>query len=172
MKGCRPEESVVWREGVLKGLSRAEPAVYLIDSLSGKLLSCLIEVKVEIEVEAMTPQALSSVQPAYPPPGGVVSNFVDPEDHSGIVYRVGYGFTIAAFVVLVIRLYTRLFVLKRGLLPDDYLVIVAMALSVGFIITTFKAAEYDMGRHLYDVPFDEYSPQFLIISRQHDVGLP
>ncbi|KAK8113265.1 integral membrane protein [Apiospora sp. TS-2023a] len=109
----------------------------------------------------MTPSAPSSVQPAYPPPDGLVSNFIDPEDHSGIVYRVGYGFTFAAFVVLMIRLYTRLFVLKRGLLPDDYLVIVAMALSVGFIITTFKAAEYGMGRHLYDVPFDEYSPHFL-----------
>ncbi|KAK8063981.1 hypothetical protein PG996_008633 [Apiospora saccharicola] len=110
----------------------------------------------------MTPQAPSPVQPAYPPPDGLESNFVDPEDHSGIVYRVGYGFTTAAFVVLMIRLYTRLFVLKRGLLPDDYLVIVAMALSVGFIITTFKAAEYGLGRHLYDVPFDEYSPHFLI----------
>ncbi|KAK8035673.1 hypothetical protein PG993_010668 [Apiospora rasikravindrae] len=103
-----------------------------------------------------------AVQPAYPPPEGLESNFVDPEDHSGMVYRVGYGITIAAFVASMIRLYTRIFVLKRGLLADDYLVIIAMILSLGFIVTTFKAAEYGMGRHLYDVPFDEYSPYFLM----------
>ncbi|KAK8066558.1 hypothetical protein PG997_013305 [Apiospora hydei] len=109
---------------------------------------------------AQTPSP--AAQPAYPPPEGLLSNFVDPDDHSGIVYRVGYGFTIAAFVVFMIRLYNRVFVLRRGLLADDYLVIIAMVLSLGFIVTTFKAAEYGMGRHLYDVPFDEYSPHFLI----------
>ncbi|KAK7966525.1 uncharacterized protein PG986_000802 [Apiospora aurea] len=68
---------------------------------------------------AQTPSP--AAQPAYPHPEGLLSNFVDPDDHSDIVYLVGYGFTIAAFVAFMIRLYTRIFVLRRGLLADDYL---------------------------------------------------
>lgn len=63
--------------------------------------------------------ATPSIIPALPPPPGEVSNFIDPLDISGIVYRSGYAFTICAFVVFVLRIYTRLFIVKGGLGADD-----------------------------------------------------
>lgn len=73
----------------------------------------------EIAARAAAASPTPSIIPALPPPPGEVSNFVNPLDISGIVYRSGYAFTICAFIIVLLRIYTRLSIVKAGLGADD-----------------------------------------------------
>ncbi|PYH89591.1 integral membrane protein Pth11-like protein [Aspergillus ellipticus CBS 707.79] len=67
-----------------------------------------------------------------------------------VVAGVAVGFAALTFVVICLRLFARVFVLKKmGL--DDFLIIGACFLSWAFTTVTLVAVKHGMGKHLVDV---------------------
>jgi len=60
---------------------------------------------------------------------------VSAESQSGMVIAIAVSFTAAALLVMCLRLYTRLFLLKTAG-PDDYSMVFAQILAVVVAITT------------------------------------
>lgn len=56
--------------------------------------------------------------PAGSPPPGVTPNFVNPPGSEYQIYSVSIGLCAAATLVLIVRLYTRAFILKNLHLDD------------------------------------------------------
>lgn len=106
----------------------------------------------------------SLTQPAMTPPEGVISNFVNPDNFGGSIYGVGYGFTAASFTVFCLRMYTRGYLVQRGLGSDDYTIIMSMAFALVFAGVTFKDAKYGIGIHQWNIPLEVFSPHFLFVS--------
>ncbi|RAH43499.1 putative integral membrane protein Pth11-like [Aspergillus brunneoviolaceus CBS 621.78] len=70
-----------------------------------------------------------------------------------VVAGVAIAFAVLTFIVLSLRLFARLYVLKSmGL--DDYLIVVACLLSWAFTAVTIVAVEHGMGKHMDDVDPD------------------
>ncbi|PKS05397.1 hypothetical protein jhhlp_008773 [Lomentospora prolificans] len=96
----------------------------------------------------------NGIIPIAPPPPGVTSNFVDPEDLSWQL-RVAIGVTLPiAFIICLLRLYTSRFIVGRWHI-DDGLIALAVLLSVGYAISNSLQAKYALGRHLWDVPYQD-----------------
>ncbi|PYH42878.1 putative integral membrane protein Pth11-like [Aspergillus saccharolyticus JOP 1030-1] len=78
------------------------------------------------------------------------------ETQGPVVAGVAIAFAVLTFTVLGLRLFARVFVLKRlGL--DDYLIVVACLLSGAFTAVTVVAVQHGMGQHI-----DEVNPEGLI----------
>ncbi|PYI08049.1 hypothetical protein BO78DRAFT_365466 [Aspergillus sclerotiicarbonarius CBS 121057] len=72
------------------------------------------------------------------------------ESKGPVIAGVAISFAILSFVVICLRLFARIYVLKRmGL--DDYLIIGACLLSWAFTSVTIVAVKHGMGKHLEDV---------------------
>ncbi|GLB02049.1 hypothetical protein AtubIFM57258_000462 [Aspergillus tubingensis] len=67
-----------------------------------------------------------------------------------VIAGVAISFAILSFVTICLRLFARIYVLKRmGL--DDYLIIGACLLSWAFTAVTIVAVKHGMGQHMVDV---------------------
>ncbi|KAG2413164.1 hypothetical protein HFD88_002353 [Aspergillus terreus] len=67
------------------------------------------------------------------------------------VSGVALGFAVLTFIVLSLRLFSRVYVLRK-MGPDDYLIIGACIFSWAFSAITVVAVKYGLGSHLKDVP--------------------
>ncbi|KAH7034021.1 hypothetical protein B0J12DRAFT_679791 [Macrophomina phaseolina] len=95
-----------------------------------------------------------------PPPWGVTPNFVNPASLAPIVLITNICFPLTSALFVTLRLYTTGFV-TRTVGIDDYAIIISwfsacVASSVNSLLT-----RYGLGRHLWDVPFSTYNPNFL-----------
>lgn len=61
---------------------------------------------------------LNSTTPAGPPPSGVASNFINPQYDGGRFVAVGITFLSIAIIMMAVRLYTQIALLKRVGLDD------------------------------------------------------
>ncbi|OJJ56532.1 hypothetical protein ASPSYDRAFT_134418 [Aspergillus sydowii CBS 593.65] len=89
---------------------------------------------------------------AMPAPDGVVPDFSLTRTSVQQKFILTYATTLGIAIVLVLlRLYTRLYLLKSfGL--DDWAVIASTLFSIAFFVLCFVAMDYGFGRHLYNVP--------------------
>ncbi|PYH91840.1 hypothetical protein BO71DRAFT_451858 [Aspergillus ellipticus CBS 707.79] len=85
--------------------------------------------------------ANSTITPAGQPPAGQTSNFVDPVYDGTRFLVVNCVFLPLAVMALAVRTWTRMMVV-RSVSWDDLL-------------------NYGLGKHMWDVPLDHYTPRFL-----------
>ncbi|KAL2106656.1 hypothetical protein VUR80DRAFT_6421 [Thermomyces stellatus] len=94
------------------------------------------------------------IQPAFPPPPGVTSNFDDPDNISWIVMVAIAATLPVAILACSLRLYTSKRIVGRWHV-DDVLIAIAQLFSIGYSISMCFQAKYAMGRHIWDVPADK-----------------
>lgn len=104
---------------------------------------------------------------AFPPPPGVVPNFVNPES---IAYRVVIASVLGptiAIPICAVRLYTRRYILQ-SVGYDDYAIVLATILALAFSILTCYQINNGLGRHIWDVT----AAQFYQLMKIGDIGGP
>ncbi|KAF9878008.1 integral membrane protein [Colletotrichum karsti] len=97
-----------------------------------------------------------------PPPEGEVRTRINPPDTSGGVFPVGIATTVIALVAVALRIFTRTFVVRGSLGLDDYLAMIAMALSLSYCGLALHLVPLGAGKHLWDILTVDYSPPFLL----------
>ncbi|KAJ5697791.1 hypothetical protein N7488_011475 [Penicillium malachiteum] len=103
--------------------------------------------------------ANDTIVPALSPPAGQTSNFVNP-DYVGTKFLVvNCVFLPLALTGLAIRTWTRLFVV-RSFRIDDYFMVMALILSCVLTGVTLDMLNWGLGRHMWDVPLEIFSPMF------------
>ncbi|KAJ5465302.1 uncharacterized protein N7458_000988 [Penicillium daleae] len=104
----------------------------------------------------------SDLTPARPPPDGLGSNFVNPTSCGTKFIVVNCIFLPIAFISIVIRVWTRMFITREfRLRRDDVLMIAAFVLSSALSAVTLRMVKLGMGRHMWDVLMSNYSPTLL-----------
>ncbi|KAH6706333.1 hypothetical protein BKA61DRAFT_558837 [Leptodontidium sp. MPI-SDFR-AT-0119] len=98
-----------------------------------------------------------------PPPPGVTPNFVNPEYIGHQVVVVNGIFLFLATVVVVLRMYSRLYLISSAGI-EDYSVFVGWILSVAFTIICLFSCKYGLGVHLWNIPLTTFSPYYLRIN--------
>ncbi|PLN81905.1 integral membrane protein Pth11-like protein [Aspergillus taichungensis] len=79
------------------------------------------------------------------------SNEYGPDSKGSVVIGVALAFAIITFVVIVLRLFARIYVLRQmGF--DDYLIIGACLFSWAFSAVTIVAVRHGLGSHMASVP--------------------
>ncbi|KAL1966249.1 hypothetical protein VTN77DRAFT_4602 [Rasamsonia byssochlamydoides] len=91
-----------------------------------------------------------SKTPASPPPPGVVPNFENPESIASQVYEISLPFTIFATIIVALRLYGRIHIVKSPGL-DDLFIVLAMILSWVFCALGIANLPYGYGKHLWEL---------------------
>ncbi|KAF2440319.1 hypothetical protein P171DRAFT_524396 [Karstenula rhodostoma CBS 690.94] len=97
------------------------------------------------------------------PPNGTQRYTGDarPNLHSQLA-ATAISVTIVAFLTVALRVFTRIHVTKSGLAMDDYMVLIAMALSFGLLGMNFKHMAVGLGYHSWDIPMTDYMVPFQI----------
>ncbi|CAD0024878.1 unnamed protein product [Aureobasidium pullulans] len=98
--------------------------------------------------------------PAATPPNGTTSNFVNPPSVGNRQTITNIITLIIMIVVVLLRLYTRIFIVK-SVGYDDWAMIVSLLICITAIALYQALVHLGMGRHLYDVPVALFSPHFL-----------
>ncbi|PLB47613.1 hypothetical protein P170DRAFT_409820 [Aspergillus steynii IBT 23096] len=75
------------------------------------------------------------------------------------VYGVGIGFMAFISIVIALRLWVRIFML-RAMGTDDVLMVVGTLLTFGLTITTMIGTQYGIGKHLSDINLEDYEALF------------
>ncbi|KAE8150334.1 hypothetical protein BDV25DRAFT_154543 [Aspergillus avenaceus] len=104
--------------------------------------------------------ASSTIVPAMNPPPGLTSNFIDPPYIGAKFVVVNAVFLPIAVLSLLLRTWTRLFVV-RSFRWDDSLMIMAMLLSCAMTGITVDMLNFGLGKHMWDIPATYVSPWFL-----------
>ncbi|KAI0840063.1 hypothetical protein F5Y06DRAFT_308866 [Hypoxylon sp. FL0890] len=89
------------------------------------------------------------------PPGQVRTPF-NPPTRRGDLMAAGVSTTIIAGLTLGLRLYTRLYVMKKSPKPDDWLVITSFIVSVAMLAFVKKDIDHGLTYHVWDIPQDTY----------------
>lgn len=89
---------------------------------------------------------------ALPPPPGVTPDFVDPPTQRDGNIALHTVLLSLVTILVVLRLYTRVWVTKVPLGIEDYLCVVSYLLSVTFSGLVIKAYTRGIGRHIWDTP--------------------
>ena len=100
---------------------------------------------------ALSTPDLSQI-PAMPPPPGVTSNFVDPEDITYQITIVGAVMLTLSTIATMLRFYVKGF-LTRNIALDDWLGLAGYIMAhtfTGYCLWLFQHREF--GRHMWDVP--------------------
>ncbi|KAI2473895.1 hypothetical protein F4781DRAFT_379269 [Annulohypoxylon bovei var. microspora] len=92
---------------------------------------------------------------AEPPPGQVRTP-VNPPTRRDELMAAGISTTIIAGVALGLRLYTRVYMLKKRLEADDWLVIAAFIISVAMLVFVKKDIDHGLTYHVWDILQDTY----------------
>ncbi|KAK8121417.1 hypothetical protein PG999_005537 [Apiospora kogelbergensis] len=92
-------------------------------------------------------------EPAYyaDVPPGQVRTPVNPPTRQSQLMAAGITTLLIAGVAVSLRLYTRVRVVKTGLSPDDWLVTVAMAMSILMTIFVKKDIDHGLTYHVWDI---------------------
>ncbi|KAF2687354.1 hypothetical protein K458DRAFT_429292 [Lentithecium fluviatile CBS 122367] len=103
------------------------------------------------DLSTMTPEQLANM-PGMPPPSGVKSNFVNPETQAPQCIAIVSIFLGIMIITLAMRLYTRIYVVKRTGWDDwtALLAGVSGASVTGVVIATLCMGVF--GPHTWDVP--------------------
>ncbi|KAH7007835.1 hypothetical protein B0J12DRAFT_692198 [Macrophomina phaseolina] len=102
-----------------------------------------------------TPTTRSETVGAIPPPPGVSPNFDHPENKSSEVFIINILLPIIATLILLLRLYTRRFIV-HNVGAEDYAIIFAGLLAWGFTVAMFFCIRYGLGVHMWDIPLSKY----------------
>ncbi|KAI1375164.1 trafficking PGA2-domain-containing protein [Hypoxylon crocopeplum] len=89
-------------------------------------------------------------------PPGQVRTEVNPPTQRGDLMAAGISTTIIAGMALGLRLYTRFYVLRKKLEPDDWLVIAAFIISVAMLAFVQKDIDHGLTYHVWDIPQATY----------------
>ncbi|OTB07811.1 hypothetical protein M426DRAFT_317702 [Hypoxylon sp. CI-4A] len=89
-------------------------------------------------------------------PPGQVRTPVNPPTRRGDLMAAGVSTTFLAGVALGLRLYTRLYVLRKKLETDDWLVISAFVVSVAMLAFVKKDIDHGLTYHVWDIPQETY----------------
>ncbi|OTA92658.1 hypothetical protein M434DRAFT_396323 [Hypoxylon sp. CO27-5] len=89
-------------------------------------------------------------------PPGQVRTPVNPPTRRGDLMAAGISTTIIAGLTLSLRLYTRLYVLKKTPKADDWLVITSFIISVAMLVFVKKDIDHGLTYHVWDIPQDTY----------------
>ncbi|KAI1462334.1 hypothetical protein F4805DRAFT_474313 [Annulohypoxylon moriforme] len=92
---------------------------------------------------------------AEPPPGQVRTP-VNPPTRRGDLMAAGISTTIIAGIALALRLYTRVYMLKKRLEADDWLVIAAYMISVAMLVFVKKDIDHGLTYHVWDILQETY----------------
>ncbi|KAL0941958.1 uncharacterized protein CTRU02_204721 [Colletotrichum truncatum] len=95
------------------------------------------------------------------------------ESNGHFVSGIAIGFVVASAIVMLLRLYTRLVLLKIAG-NDDWTILLAMLFSIVVTIATCLEVKYGMGRHVENVSIEETLQQlkFLLVAVLHyNVGM-
>ncbi|KAK8075604.1 hypothetical protein PG997_010267 [Apiospora hydei] len=88
-------------------------------------------------------------------------------DWPSIAYQVqvsGVVTTVIALITVVLRIFTRVHLVRSGLGLDDLLVVLAAFTTCAFLGITFQMCGIAIGRHFWQVTVADYSPYFLAYS--------
>ncbi|KAJ5754914.1 hypothetical protein N7533_004457 [Penicillium manginii] len=96
-----------------------------------------------------------TITPAMPPPAGQTSNFINPDYASTKFIAVNSVFLPLALIALIVRTWTRLFVV-RSFRWDD-----SLMLSCALTGVTMDMLNWGLGKHMWDVPLSHLTPQFM-----------
>ncbi|KAF9894149.1 hypothetical protein FE257_009122 [Aspergillus nanangensis] len=105
-----------------------------------------------------------SKMPAAPPPPGVTPNFIDPPGEEYEIYSISIALCSTATVVLLGRLYTRVFIL-RALGLDDWLCVLGQICAWIFAILSILNIKNGYGVHIWNLHVDQ-----VIIFKQYDLA--
>ncbi|KAI9791870.1 MAG: hypothetical protein M1816_003415 [Peltula sp. TS41687] len=94
-----------------------------------------------------------------PPPAGVIPNFINPPSRADQLITVNAVLLSITTIFVVLRFYTRVFI-ARAIGWDDYVCVLAMVCSYIHSALQLRMIHYGFGRHLWDVPFEKFVPQF------------
>ncbi|KAK2608353.1 hypothetical protein N8I77_006971 [Diaporthe amygdali] len=99
-----------------------------------------------------------STKPMYAaePPDGEIRVTVNPPFRGQGIVPVAIVTTIAALLILSLRMFTRIYVIRRGLGWDDYLVTISMAGSISFMCLSIHIVKLGAGLHVWDVLYDNF----------------
>ncbi|OJJ42456.1 hypothetical protein ASPZODRAFT_76724 [Penicilliopsis zonata CBS 506.65] len=98
--------------------------------------------------------------PVFTAPAGQTSNFVDPPTNGTRFIAVNGAFLFLSVLMVSMRTWTRLFIVHSfGI--DDYIMVIALILSAVLSAVTLEMLKWGLGRHMWDVPFDWYTPTYL-----------
>ncbi|KAL4726449.1 hypothetical protein ACLX1H_007131 [Fusarium chlamydosporum] len=92
------------------------------------------------------------------PPPGYERHPENPPSSAGAVIPAGAATTGVAFLIVVIRILTRKFVVKSTLGADDYLCLASLFFSFAFLAITLH--QLGVGNHTWDVTIKTYVPKF------------
>ncbi|KAI1173321.1 hypothetical protein F4777DRAFT_457325 [Nemania sp. FL0916] len=93
-----------------------------------------------------------------PPPQGVVPNFVDPPNQMSRNIAIHAVFLTLSTLFVTMRIYTRLWISKIGLGPDDYLCLFAYGAVVTWSGILLESFRWGIGRHMWDEPMEWLVP--------------
>ncbi|KAL6925274.1 hypothetical protein FSST1_002548 [Fusarium sambucinum] len=105
-----------------------------------------------------TPMVIPMIPPLYlmEPPPGEVRTVENPPTSAGAVLPTGIATTGVAFIIVVIRILTRKFVVKSSLGVDDS----SLVFAFGFLGMALTLLDVGVGNHTWDVPIRPYVPKF------------
>lgn len=92
---------------------------------------------------------------AMPPPPGVTPNFDNPESIAHRVIIASVLGPVIAIPFCLLRLYTKQWILRQ-VGWDDYSIVIATILALGFSILTGYQTTNGLGYHIWDVPADKF----------------
>ncbi len=101
------------------------------------------------------------MRPAGPPPPGVLSNFVDPVNHGSNLVACNIIMLVISIIVVALRILSRTVLTDWRLGWDDIFMVVALIGTTVFGSFIVVTTHYGLGRHIWDVPMDVYSPHYL-----------
>lgn len=102
-----------------------------------------------------------SILPAGPPPAGVVSNFVDPVNHAPNLIACNIVLLVVSIIVVGLRVLSRTILTDWRLGWDDIIMVLALVGTIIFGAFVIVTTHYGLGRHMWDVPLDVYTPHYL-----------
>ncbi|RAH48924.1 putative integral membrane protein (Pth11) [Aspergillus brunneoviolaceus CBS 621.78] len=95
--------------------------------------------------------------PASDPPPGVTANFENPENQNYQIYSINIALCLTGTVVLLLRLYTRMF-LQKTIAIDDWFCIWAQICAWIFAILGIVNIDNGYGLHIWDLHLDKIKP--------------
>ncbi|KAF5965040.1 integral membrane protein PTH11 [Fusarium coicis] len=94
------------------------------------------------------------------PPEGQTRTLVNPPSSGSGVIPCGVTTTIIASIIVILRVFTRRYVVKSVLGADDYLCIASLCFSFIFLGISLTLLNLGAGNHMWDIPVAEYVPKF------------
>ncbi|KAI9747112.1 MAG: hypothetical protein M1815_004617 [Lichina confinis] len=108
-------------------------------------------------------------RPGLPPPPGVTSNFVDPPGDGTSIIIVCAIELVLTTVILLLRMYTRIFV-NRRVWWDDYTMILAWIGLFAFAGLIFGMVKFGGGKDAWNVTFADAARHQLLVSHSQIVA--